>query len=353
MKCAEVAPLLPFFVCDELEPFEREAMSAHIAQCAECAAQLEEERTLVDAFAALSQPADRLNPSDILLAQCRSELAETLDDLTAPAALPQWQPFGWFRRFMTFRPAWSAALLLLMGLVIGARAPEIFRGGNSQNSGRTMNVRATPQLSEEQLAKMAVAGINFSPSSEAEPGTVRMQLRAEQPLVLSGNADDTDVRRVLTYVVENGQQFDAGVRLDCLDALKAHTKDDNVRRAFLTAARKDANPAIRLKALDALRASTKDEAVREALLDALEHDVNQGVRVEAINLLVRSLQPEDDEDASMATLAPPTASSDVPIDPSVRRVLRALEDLTRKDPNRYVRLRTAAALRQIGPRETQ
>jgi HEAT repeat protein len=38
---------------------------------------------------------------------------------------------------------------------------------------------------------------------------------------------------------------------------------------------------------------------------------------------------------------------------SVDRVVRALEDLRRRDPNRYVRLRSAAALRQIGPRDLQ
>jgi HEAT repeat protein len=37
----------------------------------------------------------------------------------------------------------------------------------------------------------------------------------------------------------------------------------------------------------------------------------------------------------------------------VERVVRALEDLERRDPNRYVRLRSAAALRQIGTRDVQ
>jgi len=34
-------------------------------------------------------------------------------------------------------------------------------------------------------------------------------------------------------------------------------------------------------------------------------------------------------------------------------VVRALEDLERSDPNRYVRLRSAAALRQISTRDVQ
>jgi len=37
----------------------------------------------------------------------------------------------------------------------------------------------------------------------------------------------------------------------------------------------------------------------------------------------------------------------------VQRVVRALQDLQEHDPNRYVRLRSAAALRQIGPPEIQ
>jgi hypothetical protein len=40
-------------------------------------------------------------------------------------------------------------------------------------------------------------------------------------------------------------------------------------------------------------------------------------------------------------------------DPSIERVVRVLQQLQRKDPSRYVRLRSAAALRQIGPREVQ
>src|SRR5262249_19539617 len=119
------------------------------------------------------------------------------------------------------------------------------------------------------------------------------------------------------------------------------------------------NPAIRMKALESLREVASEEAVRDAVLESLEEDVNPGVRVEAINLLVRSLETE--------TPAVPdaTANSDEPMieqvapaavvssDPSVQRVVRALEQLRRSDPNHYVRLRSAAALRQIGPAEVQ
>jgi anti-sigma factor RsiW len=356
MNCSEAAPLLPFFASGDLEPQEREPVAAHLGACARCAAQFREERALLALIAVAPQPADRLDPSDILLSQCRSELAESLDDLAAPAEKAHWQVFGWFRRLMAFRPAWSAALLVLLGIFVGARSPLFQRGEGTPDRGRI--VRAASPLTEEQLAKMAVAGINFAPSSDAVPGTVQLQLRAEQPFVLSGNLDDAGVRRVLTYVVEHGQRFDTGIRLDCLDALKPATKDADVRRALFAAARRDENPTVRLKVLDALRDSSEQADVRQVLLDTLEHDGNSGVRLEAVNLLVGSLQDEEGDPLVIVApipapaLAPGTPGVNLPpVDPSVARILRALENLTRRDPNRFVRLRSAAALRQIGPRE--
>ena len=84
------------------------------------------------------------------------------------------------------------------------------------------------------------------------------RVRTEQPLVVVGSVDDADVRRVLTYVVANGERFDPGVRLDCLDALKARSDDEQVRRALVAAARKDQNAAVRLKALEA-RSAPRNE----------------------------------------------------------------------------------------------
>jgi hypothetical protein len=165
------------------------------------------------------------------------------------------------------------------------------------------------------------------------------------------------MRRLLTYVVENGERFDAGTRLDCLDALKAAARDEQVRNALMAAARKDQNPAVRMKALESLRDAAANDDVRQVLLDALENDNNPGVRVEAVNLLVGSLDreaPEGSMDPNAPALAQtpehgPSAGSD----PSFERVVRVLQQLQRRDPSRYVRLRSAAALRQIGPREVQ
>jgi hypothetical protein len=371
-RCADIAPILVFYACDEVNQSERQQIEEHLAGCAVCAGQLLKERELWDALGAAHHAANEMDSADVLLAQCRSELAEKLDDLAAAPVEESWRPFGSVQRWMALRPAWAGAMLIFFGVLLGAEVmPWLQSGFPSANNGRAVNVLASQKLTDEQLSKMAVAGINLSPWPNAAPGTVQLQLRAEQPMVLSGNVDDSNMRRVLTYVVENGDRFDAGVRLDCLDALKAQARDLQVRGALLTAARKDRNPAVRMKALEALRESSADDAVREALLDALNHDANPGVRVEVVNMLVHSLEHEpqfnnatafpklagasgnmDDgpEDAQVEAPGPGVVTDS---DPSVEKVIRTLEELQKRDPSRYVRLRSAAALRQIGPRELQ
>jgi HEAT repeat protein len=136
--------------------------------------------------------------------------------------------------------------------------------------------------------------------------------------------------------------------------------NQQIRRALMAAARKDQNPAVRMKALESLRDAAADDAVRQVLLESLEEDGNPGVRVEAVNLLVRSLghtpsdtpvvapEPPENPDPSPSVQAAPAVN-----DPSVQRVIHVLGQLRRRDPSRYVRLRSAAALRQIGPRDVQ
>src|SRR6266446_3634678 len=359
VNCEDVAPLLVFYACNEVSDRERKQIDAHVANCQACAAQLAEESHLQEAMVAAPQPADELDSSGILLSQCRSELAEALDDLSAPPIQEHWRPFGWLRRWMALRPAWSGALLVLFGILMGTQIlPWMRNGNNASGNGQAMNVMAKPPLTDDQLSKMVVGGINFSPSADSGSPDVQVQLSAEQPLVLSGNVQDSDMRRVLTYVVVNGERFDAGVRLDCLEALKTAARDQQVRKALIAAARKDQNPAVRMKALESLRVAASDDDVRQTLLDALEHDANPGVRVEAVNVLVGSLQHGDTEE--MAPQPPPPTAPAIAgrparpeDDPSLERVVRALQQLQHQDPSRYVRLRSAAALRQIGPREVQ
>src|SRR5262245_29212185 len=84
MNCKDVAPLLVFYVCDEVREDERTLIESHLESCKACSEQLDDEKAFYSALVASPQSADELDRSAILLAQCRSELEEALDDLSAP-----------------------------------------------------------------------------------------------------------------------------------------------------------------------------------------------------------------------------------------------------------------------------
>jgi HEAT repeats/Putative zinc-finger len=354
-RCEDVAPLLVFYTCDELTASEREQIDAHLAKCNECRAQLSEEDALHSAVDRLPQAADQFDASGTLLAQCRSELSESLDELAAPKADEGWQPLALVRQWMALRPGWSAAALLLVGAIVGTQVLQWMPFPAGSGAGTAVSVLAAPRILD--LDRVAVSNVNFS----RQTGKVQLQLQAEQPMTLSSDDDDADVRRVMNFVITNGDRFNAGVRIDCVEALRnAANNDEQTRTALLAAARKDQNPAVRLKALDALRDVVGIPAVRDVLLDALKEDPNPGVRVEAVNLLVRALESVNDTPE-----APEANDSEFPavgIAPQVlpatgrdaeQRILRALDELRQHDSNRYVRLRSAAALRQIAQQDLQ
>ena len=329
--CEPFEGLLVLYACDELEGSERARVDEHIEQCAACAAALVREMRLRQALGSLGQAADRLDPSGLLLAQCRSELAEQLDDAAGPAARRRW--LGWLRPsdWFVLRPAWTAALLVLIGVSLGTVAPRWFTQEPGPINGAGFVVSA-PKLTDQDMQTLGVSGINWvGDSSSGTPG-IELQLTAEKPLIVQGTPDSADVRRVLTFVVENGQRFDPGVRLDSVDVLRMRPSDALVRQALCNAVRGDGNPGVRLKALEALRGFEQDELVRDTLLSALVEDNNPGVRIEAINALrtLAEKSPEFDD----------------------QRVIEVLRERMQNDPNTYIRMQSAAVVRQLGPRQS-
>jgi hypothetical protein len=292
---------------------------------------------LYQAIASFDQPADSLDRSGLLLAQCRSQLAETLDDQQAKANQPGWRavfsPAAWWsvlRGTLVYHPAMSMTALVVVGFLAGV-AGQRFRVAPSAASPRpVMTVSAAPKLTDEQLHSAGGASVAWVTPAGSQTPTVQVQLMSQTPTNIVGAPDDSDVERALTFVLENSQQFDPEARLNSLDVLGTRAADPEVRRALCAACRTDRNPGVRMKALETLQGFEQDPAVRQTLLDVLHGDTNSGVRVEAINLLVNSLREE---------------SGSGPADPQTLGVLR---DRLKNDPNNYVRQQSAAALRELG-----
>lgn len=326
---------------EELDVAEQAELADHLSYCGACKAELERERDLLAAMAA-----HRAEPDATLLASCRTGLLDALD---------RGEERGWLRRAIASilptnslapSPAWSAALLILIGFSVGVLGPRYFRpravthsaqndsasgGANSEEASDTSGRGTGSKLGSFDLHTADVAGISVFPTGNSGPPQVELHLKAQQPLTVHGTIYDDDVKRVLLHVLSHNDRYDPDVRLDAVDLLRVRNNDPDVRSALCHAVHTDSNAAVRLKALEALDGAEPQDLVRQTLLDALVDDHNPGVRIEAINAL-RQL----------------AAEGKVESDDHMRAILR---ERMQKDPNTYIRLQSAAAIRDLGPRE--
>ncbi|HEX4075040.1 MAG TPA: zf-HC2 domain-containing protein, partial [Candidatus Acidoferrales bacterium] len=208
MPCPDWQPLLMLSAAGgELEDAEHDRLAAHLAQCPSCSESLESERELLSL---LSE--NHVEPDATMLANCRASLTDALD---------REEEGGWLRRafgsllpagWLTPRPAWSAAVLLLIGFSVGVLAPRLLRHpGNTAVPGNSnLAIAATNDSDSAQnasadssdpnsnpLANIApspldlrtadVAGIDVLPSDSSDDSPrVELQLRSQQPVTLSG-----------------------------------------------------------------------------------------------------------------------------------------------------------------------
>jgi hypothetical protein len=330
--CAEFDSKLALLAADELNPAEQAEVAEHLAHCTPCLESLERGRELLVLVAE-----HRTEPDRALLSSCRAGLEDALD---------REEERGWFGRllrgilpggWLVPRPAWSAAVLLLLGFSVGMFLPRLLRQpvvGNSRVTSRESFPDATAADSARSpidIHTAQVAGINVIPASNNQPPQVELQLRAQQPFKVLGTVNNEDVKSLLINVLRNNDRFDPDVRLDAVDLLRARNNDPDVRSALCHAVHTDSNAAVRLKALEALNGAEPQDLIRQTLLDALVDDKNPGVRVEAINAL-----------RGMAA-----KGQVVPDD----HMLAVLRERMRKDPSTYIRIQSAAAIRDLGPRE--
>jgi hypothetical protein len=339
VRCEDMNEFALLYACDELDPGVRAAVEAHASQCSACAAIVLQCSRVQQAIGSLKQPSDSLDPSGLLLPQCRSELAEALDDRRSRSRNLRWRaiisPFNWwtvFRNTLVYHPAMSMVTLVVVGFlagVAGQRLPQ----PSARVARPALVVSSTPKLTMQQLQSAASANVAWVTPSDTRSPAVQVQLMSPTPMSIVGPPDDADVERALTFVLENGRQFEPSVRLDSLDVLRTQAADPEVCRVLCATARSDQNPGVRMKALEALQDMTQEPLVRRTILEALQNDSNSGVRVAAMNLLL----------ASIGQGGGPQADA---------QVLSVLRDRVRNDPNHYIRLKSAAVLRQLGSDDT-
>jgi hypothetical protein len=339
-RCMEFAERLELMAADELDREGCAQVEAHAASCAECALMLNSYREF-DRFLA---GAGREEPDAAFLASCRAGLEDALDREEEKGLLRRWLDVVMPAQWLSPHPAFAAGLLVAIGISIGTIVPRVMvhfdrpttqvakQGTSGPGSDGGMTVaNSAGAASETDWRTADVTGINWVSTGDNAPPRVEVQLKALRPLVVQGTVSNGNIEQVLLNILRNNQRYDPDVRLDAVELLRPRNKEADVRQALCQTVRTDRNAAVRLKALEALSGSDAQEDVQGTLLAALVSDSNPGVRIEAINSL-RSMA----ENGQMAS------------DPETMTILR---ERMHKDPSTYIRLQSAAAIRDLGPRE--
>jgi hypothetical protein len=340
IRCEGIEEFAVLHACQELDPPVAAALEGHAAQCRACAAVVSREARLQQEIASCEQPADSLDRSGLLLAQCRSELAEALDDRQAKSNPTGWRPvfspLAWWtvlRDTLVYHPAMSMAALVVVGFLAGVlgQRTQVAPPAPPARAVATAAAAPAPKFTEQQLRSAASANVAWVTPSDSRTPTVQVQLMSQEPMSIVGSPDDADIQRALTFVLGNDERFEPSARMDSLDVLRTRCADSEVLRAVCTAARLDRNPRVRIKALDALQGLEQNAMVRETLIEALQNDSTASVRGEAMTLLINALRADG---ASSA------------VDP---RIVSALRERQRNDPSNEIRAQSAAVLRQLNP----
>jgi anti-sigma factor RsiW len=340
--CVEFVERMYLYVSGELERDEQTTMKAHAEECAACTAFLADCERMESAL----ESAPWQEPDASLIAECRANLTDVLDDADAAkgrGVVGQWLDALEPSRWLTLHPAAAAALLLLIGFSAGTFSPRwiaskvapVIPGaisgatGNDGNASRLTSESSVIPLGDPDFRNADVTGITQVSDSGDAPPQIEVQLNSQRPMLVHGTVADDRVKRLLLYVLGDDQRFDPDVRIESVDLLRPRTHDADVCQALCQLVHTDRNPAVRLKALEALNAEAGDASVRKTMLDALVHDSNPGVRIEAINSL-RELADK----------------GKVPADAHLLDVLR---ERAEKDPSTYIRLQSAATIQDLNP----
>jgi hypothetical protein len=286
MDCEAARRTILLHLYGEAAEAERLAAGLHAKACASCGIAAAEERRLH----ALLAGRETREPSDTLLERCRADLSRALGAepaIPAAAAWPARLAVLW--RQARLSPAYGFAMLAV-GFLAGA-----------------VTLRAAP------VERQAAGNVRTLETTEGDSsGQVRVGVDTLERASLQGTAADPRIRDLLVRTVRDN--LNSGLRLEAIEALKAHADRDDVRQALIDAMRRDENPGARLKALDALASlAPANPQVSGAIVDVLQKDANPGVRVRAMDTLARGRDP---------------------------RLLPVMERLSREDPDAYVRMRS-------------
>jgi hypothetical protein len=272
MNCESISKFIPLYYYGELTPEEEERLEAHIHECAGCARQMEQQRSLAAAL-----DTHQVTVPPLLLEDCRADLMAAIQGgapRVDPPAKGPWRLFldalaASFSGMGKLRQPIGALALIAIGFFAARLSTS---GQPSTNSVLSSLTSPTDDV--------------YSTVRSVQPdgsGGVSIALDETRHKVIRGRMDDNNIQRL---ILAGAHEDNPAVRVESVDLLKTQSGNTEVRDALLNALSQDSNPGVRLKAIEKLKPMAADEEVRKTLRNVLLADDNVAIRMQAIDLLV-------------------------------------------------------------------
>jgi hypothetical protein len=297
MKHERFREWLYLAISDEIGEDEQRLLNAHLDDCEECRAELDE----LTRMAQVIEEHGAVEPSGHVLDEARRSLRDALArepeigsvlsrvrrSATAEARRAAGRdstrsagPGGWFGWLGGFRPAFAGAAALAIGFFVGYLA-----------FGRTATEPAAPYgdlvSADQAMGGPAIDNVRFV-DVDRRQGQIEIQYDIVRPVRYRADFEDKRMKRVLSQALLKGTN--PGTRLKAMDVLQAsqHPSVGNgLKFVLIEALKNDPNPGVRKSALSALQGLPFDDEVKDAYLSVLKNDSNPGLRVAAIDLLAK------------------------------------------------------------------
>jgi hypothetical protein len=251
--CEEIKAEIPLYCYGEICAEREEAIEQHVAQCAECRAELDKHHKFLDVLDNRDDDID-----SCLLTTCRADLHTAL-------GVPKKQSF-WAHSFWNWHvPApIAAAALIALGFFAG-----------------TFGSQLLPDPSQAVFSSVA----SIEPDAS---GQIRIAVDEVRRHMVSGKVEDPRIQSLLLNAVR--EESNPGVRAESVTVLRRNADSEQVQGALIDRLANDPDPRVRLNALEglqsvSLRTIHRDNSIVGVLQDAVRKEDNTDIRLRCGRLL--------------------------------------------------------------------
>ena len=281
MDCQKYQELIYLSFYDELDDKTKRALNVHIENCPVCKAEYARVKQVFEALELQTEP----EIDTEWLKSARNQLIAHIE-VSRPRRMSF--SFDWDRIFAFFRlPALRvvyAAAILTVGVAIGRFECT---SGPDQPLIKAGQMAEVPQSEIPDLLKdgrLNNMDLELLPDQQ-----VQVSFQGTKDYEVVGNANDTDIRELMAYILLN--EKNDGLRMRTVETLSGQT-DSLVQQILLYSLLNDNNPGVRLKSIRSLKQYQKSPRMRNSFMKALMTDPNSAVRIEAMEGLIGYIDEE-------------------------------------------------------------